>query len=93
MVIIRAVNLFFQFLYIMIIIRVFLSWLPTSANTGIARFIYQVTDPIVEPFRTLLARFVPRGPGIHLDFSPVIALFVLNILRRVVINLLVRILI
>ncbi|WP_422448204.1 YggT family protein [Thermoanaerobacterium sp. DL9XJH110] len=90
MALIRAVELFFQFLYLMIIIRVFLSWFPTAAQSGLARFIYQVTDPILEPFRMLLERFMPRGPGFYIDFSPIVALVVLDIVKRFVISLLLR---
>ncbi|MGI6484991.1 MAG: YggT family protein [Tepidanaerobacteraceae bacterium] len=93
MVIVQAVNFFFQFLYIMVIIRVFLSWVPNAARTPLAGFVYQITDPIVEPFRMLFSRFMSRGPGIYLDFSPLIALFVLNVLRRIIVSILVRILV
>jgi len=76
----------------MIIVRIFLSWVPAAMNLSIVRFIYQITDPILEPFRVLFSRFMPKGPGVYLDFSPVIALIVLNMLRRIVISLLARML-
>lgn len=70
-----------------------MSWLPIDQGSSLARFIYHVTDPILEPFRIILSRFMPKGPGFYLDFSPVIALIVLNILRQAVINILLRIVI
>lgn len=90
MALIRAVDLFFQFLYFMIVARVFLSWVPAAANSGIVRFIYQVTDPVLEPFRVLFSRFMPKGPGVYLDFSPIAALFVLEVVRRFVLSILIR---
>jgi len=87
---IRAVDFFFQFLYLMVIARVFLSWVPMASDNSIVRFIYQVTDPILEPFRVLLSRFMPKRPGRYLDFSPIIALFVLEIVRRFVLSFLMR---
>lgn len=92
MIIIKAVDLFFQFLYFMVLIRVFLSFIPNAFNSKITRFIYQVTDPILEPFRAMFERFMPRGPGFYIDFSPIIALFVLNIFRGVILRLLSTIL-
>lgn len=70
-----------------------MSWLPVDQGSTFIRFIYNVTDPILEPFRIILSRFMPRGPGFYLDFSPVIALIVLNILRQAVINILLRVVI
>lgn len=90
MPLIRAVDFFFQFLYLMVIARVFLSWVPMATHNSIVRFIYQVTDPILEPFRVLLSRFMPRGPGLYLDFSPIIAIVVLEIVRRFVVSFLIR---
>lgn len=91
MVIIKAVDLFFQFLYFMVLVRVFMSFIPNIFNYKIAKFIYQVTDPLLEPFRAMLERFMPRGPGFNIDFSPIIALFVLNIFRGVIIRMLATI--
>lgn len=88
MPIIQTVDLFFRVIYFLVIVRVFLSWIPSAFNSNIARFIYQVTDPIIEPFRMLLDRFMPRGPGFYLDFSPVIALMVLDFIRRLAVNIL-----
>lgn len=82
----------FQFLYFMIIVRVILSFFPTPINSNLLKIIYQITEPILAPFRNLLGRFMPRGPGYYLDFSPVIALFFLNFLRGVVIRILLSIL-
>lgn len=90
MVLIKAVDLFFQFIYLMVVARVFLSWVPSAANSGIGRFIFQVTEPILEPFRMLFSRFISKGPGLYLDFSPVAALFVLEIVRRLLLNFLIR---
>lgn len=90
MVLIKAVDLFFQFIYLMVVARVFLSWMPAAANSGIGRFIFQVTEPILEPFRILFSKFMPKGPSLYLDFSPVAALFVLEVVRRLLLNFLIR---
>jgi len=90
---INLVNMIFQFLDLMILIRIVLSFFPDLSRSNIAHFVYQITEPILLPFRTLLEKLIPpRHTGYYLDFSPVLALFFLDILRNIVIRLLVAIL-
>lgn len=90
---INLVNIIFQFLDLMIIIRIVLSFLPDLSNSNVARFVYQITEPILLPFRTLLEKLIPpRHTGFYLDFSPILALFFLDILKNIIIRLLVAIL-
>jgi YggT family protein len=42
------------------------------------RFLYQITDPILEPLR----RFTTFG---MMDFSPIVALILLQVIRRVLV--------
>ena len=86
------VNLLFQFIYFMITLRIILSFFPNPINANITRIIYQTTEPILAPFRSLLQRFIPMGPGYYLDFSPLLALFFLNFLRKIIIRILLAIL-
>ncbi|MFC1477465.1 YggT family protein [candidate division KSB1 bacterium] len=63
-------------LYVYILIaRVILSWINVDRYNQIVRFIYKVTDPVVEPVR----RVIPPVAGI--DFSPMIVIFVIYFLR------------
>lgn len=81
------VSMFFSALNFLIIIRVIISWLrPNYVDPKwrkVLNFIYKVTEPILGPIRRLL----PTG-GLGIDFSPLIALFALMIVRNFVINLL-----
>ncbi len=88
----KIVNMFFQFLYFMITIRIILSFFPNPINSNIYRVIYQITEPILFPFRSFLEKFIPRGPGYYLDFSPILALLFLDVLRGIIIRLLLAIL-
>lgn len=84
---ISAVNLFIQILIYLILGRAILSWFvrnPYDTLGKIYTLIIQVTEPILAPCRKLLARFNMMGT---IDFSPVLALVVLEIIRRVVINI------
>ena len=63
--------------YVMIILaRVVLSWLPVDRDQPWARFIVDVTEPTVGPIRRILP---PLG---GLDFSPLVAMLLLQLLRN-----------
>jgi YggT family protein len=79
-----AVNVLFQFASLAILARVILSWLPMAGVRidmyhPVIRILYQITDPILNPIR----RFATFG---MMDFSPVVALILLEIIRRVLVT-------
>lgn len=84
--IINTVDIAFQVLIWLIIIRVILSWVRHDPYHPIIKFIYDVTDPVMRPFH----RLIPTAGGI--DFSPIIIIFVLTIVQRLVHDVLVLIL-
>lgn len=67
----------------LIIIRVFLSWVPHNPANPIFRFLYEITEPVLAPFRRIMGRY-----SVGIDFSPVIALIVLQIIESFIISLL-----
>lgn len=87
MLFIQIINLIFNFFYILILARVIFSWIrvdPYHPTWGpILRFVYQMTEPIMAPVRNVL----PSMGG--LDLSPIIVLFGIDILRRILISALV----
>ncbi len=78
----EAINVFFRILYILIVIRVLMSWIPGSAYSSIGRLIHTLTDPILGPVKRMMDKS-PLGGGMMLDFSPVIALFILDIIQMI----------
>lgn len=60
----------------LIIIRVLLSWIPHDPYNAIFRFIYEITEIVLAPAR----KIVPAIGG--LDFSPIVAIIVLDWLIR-----------
>lgn len=66
----------------LIIIRVFLSWIPHDPYKPVFRFIYEITEPVLSPFRKMIGR------RMMIDFSPVIAIIVLQFIEMLVLNLL-----
>nr|PZN03793.1 MAG: YggT family protein [Bacillota bacterium] len=90
MQLLRAIDLFFRVLEFLILARVFMSWLPGFELRPVYRFVYQVTEPLLAPFRRLFFRFSPPSGGFYFDFSPVFALIALDIVKNVLITLLLR---
>ena len=71
-----------RFIYFVLFIRVFISWLPIPRNNVFCRLIYTFSEPILFPIRALIEKS-PLGRGaIFVDFSPVIAMFIISFLRR-----------
>lgn len=73
--IVLAVGQFYGFL---IIAYVLMSWLPM--NGGVVTDIYQVLATLVEPYLNLFRRFIPPMGG--MDFSPIVAILVLQFVVR-----------
>lgn len=65
-----------------IIARVIISWVPHDPYKPVFRFIYEITEPLLAPFR----RMFSMRTGI--DFSPIIAIIVLQMVESLVLNLL-----
>jgi YggT family protein len=69
-----ALGQFLQIYFVLLIIRILLSWFPNLNwyNPPLS-FLSQITDPYLNIFRS----FIPPLGGI--DFSPMLAIFVLQI--------------
>ncbi len=78
---IQVINIAFQVLIYLIIGRCILSFIRHDPYNPIIKFVYDVTEPIMAPFRRLL----PMGYGI--DFSPLLAVFALGLLNKLIIQL------
>ncbi|NLV74714.1 MAG: YggT family protein [Chloroflexi bacterium] len=70
------VSFLFQALNIAILARVLISWVPSLAQSRVGELIYEITEPILGPIRRLL----PNIGGF--DFSPLIAMVLLQALAR-----------
>lgn len=70
----------------LLIARILMSWLPVSGSNpvinAVTNFIYEVTEPFLEPFR----RLIPISSGMPVDFSPIIAFFVLGLIQSLVLR-------
>ena len=86
----QAVDMFFYILYLLIFVRIIISWLPIGRDNSLVSLIYTFTDPILGPIRSMIEKS-PLGGGMMLDFSPIIALFVMNIVKMIVLAIIVSI--
>ncbi len=77
---IQFTNIFFNLLTWAIIARILLSWFRASPGGRFSQFLYSVTEPILRIARRILP---PIG---MMDFSPILALIVLDILRGLIIK-------
>ena len=76
------INVLYLGLTIVIFGRVLLSWIPTRVPWGLNDFIFSVTEPILAPIR----RALPMAAG--MDFSPLIALVLLQVIEQLVLRIL-----
>jgi YggT family protein len=76
------VNVLFLGLTLLIFGRVILSWVPTRLPWGLNDFIFSVTEPILAPIR----RALPMAAG--MDFSPLIALVLLQLVEQLLLRIL-----
>lgn len=80
---IALIRLLFQAFYVLLIIRVLLSWVPGVAHDHPAvDFVFRATSPLLTPIR----RVMPPVGG--LDLSPLVAILLLTLVQSLVLNLL-----
>lgn len=73
----QAVNTIFYFYYILLIIRIFLTWIPNiDWYQQPFAFLQSITDPFLNIFRGI----IPPIGGV-LDISPILAFFMLQLLQ------------
>jgi len=82
--IILGVNNIFNIFFFIIILRIFLSWIP-SINWDTQPF--QTISGLVDPYLDIFRKIIPPFGG--LDFSPIIALLVLQLICNLIIRLLI----
>lgn len=85
MVMQRALLMFIQVIYFLIIGRAIMSWFIKDLSNPIARFLYEITEPLLAPIRALL-QTLGLG-GTMFDFSPLVLFLLLNFLSRLVIGM------
>ena len=80
--IVLLINLLYWVFWILILARVILSFTQVSPYHPVRRLVYDLTEPVLAPIR----RILPPTSG--LDFSPLIALLLAELIRMVLFSLL-----
>ncbi len=81
--IIDLISLIFTALWLLVLAHVIVSWVLNPWH-DVRRFIDSIVEPLLAPIR----RILPQTGGI--DFSPLVLLIVLDIIRRLLIGVLIR---
>lgn len=87
---IKTVNVVLRIIEIMILIDVLLSWVVRNPDNPLRRMLGLFLDPLYVPIRRLMDKL-----GLNMgmiDFTPMIAMLALGLIRKLVINLLIMLL-
>ena len=76
-----VLSLGFDLYGLALFVRILFSWIRVPYGTGVMRFLYKITEPLLAPIRGALP---PMG---GIDLSPIIAYFLLSLLQRVVLSM------
>jgi YggT family protein len=79
--IVQVVDLLLSLYVWIIIARAIISWVNPSPYHPVVRFIYRVTEPVLAPLR----RIIPPIYGI--DFSPIVVIFVIYLVKNILYRL------
>ena len=73
----KVLDIFFQSAYLILMIRVLLSWIPHDRFHPIVDIIYKCSDPILSPFKNIVPSW-----KIGIDLSPIFAFIALGIAKE-----------
>jgi YggT family protein len=77
----NIVKLLFLIYTLMIFVRIMGSWIESLRETTFMRFVAHYTDPYLDIFRKVIP---PIGGTI--DISPILAFFVLDLLKKIILS-------
>jgi len=71
------IDIFIQALVVAVFIRVILSWFSVNPENSLVNFIYELTEPLLAPFR----KFTTVG---MFDLSPIVVIILLELARELI---------
>ena len=71
----------FSMVYLLLMIRILMSWIPHNRFHPLVSILYQCTDPILKPFQNIF----PTSMGF--DLSPILAFLFLGVLKSVLLQI------
>lgn len=79
-----AVYFLFRFLEGAILVDVILSWIMPGKKNPLIDILHIFTDPFMIPGRKIQEKI---APGLMIDFSPIVALLIINLLQRIIFSI------
>ena len=81
-IIVRPIEIIFSILSFAILARVLISWVRVDPHHPAVQFLMEITEPVLRPIREMM-------PSMGMfDFSPIIALLLLNVLEGLILYIL-----
>lgn len=74
---------FLNIIVYMVLVRAVLSWFVRDLRNPLVRFLYEVTEPLLLPFRTLQYKL---GIDFGMDFSPILLFLVIEVLKQFIVG-------
>lgn len=87
--IIQVISGVFRIIELAIIVDCLASWIPQLRYNKFMDIVHSITYPILEPCRRIQDRFLGNSP---IDFSPFIAILLLDVVRTVLFRIILRVL-
>lgn len=75
----QLVHSLLSMLQLAMLVRALMSWIPSLRGSALDGILYQITEPLIEPFRQLLWK-IPGLRGFPLDLSFLAAYITLDLL-------------
>jgi YggT family protein len=72
---------FLNLIVFLILARAIMSWIVRDLSNPIAAFIFQVTEPLLMPFRAIINRLGYQG---MMDFSPIMLIITVQLLSSLI---------
>lgn len=83
-----AIRYLIKLLELAIFITVIVSWLPVRKDNWFIMLLYQITEPIMAPIRSMLRKSSFMN-NLMIDLSPVVAILLLELVNTIAYNILV----
>jgi YggT family protein len=77
----NLLNAIFNILEFAILIEVVLSWVYANRSNQYTELLHKITNPLLQPGRKIQEKYFGNT---MVDFSPIIALLILMVLRKIV---------
>ncbi|MDF2590676.1 MAG: hypothetical protein K0S75_142 [Clostridia bacterium] len=85
---IRSFNALFRLINFLLVVRVLLSWVKYNPNSRYIVLLFNLTDPILDPFKNLMRRLNVNFEMI--DISPLVAMLAIQYIIQPLVNTLIR---